>query len=197
MNELIELSDVLKRRNFEVEIFETGEDARNRACEIIKNSRVGFGSSMTLEQIGLRDSLEQFASEVYSHAPGQAGESERKALTADYYLTSANAVSMDGYIVNIDGTGNRVGATCFGPQNIIFFIGRNKIAESLDKALLRAKETAVKIAIKFGRKTPCVITGKCEECLSPECVCSITTIHRKKPYGSNVYVFLINEDLGI
>jgi hypothetical protein len=197
MHNLELLSEVLKKRKFEVEIFKTGQAAKDRACELIANGNVGFGSSMTLQEIGLLKELDKVANEVYSHVAGQAGESERKAFSADYYLTSANAVSMDGYIVNIDGTGNRVGATCFGPRNVIYFIGKNKITESLDAALLRAKETAVKIAKKFERKTPCVITGKCEECLSPGCVCSITTIHRKKPYGTNVYIVLINEELGL
>ncbi len=197
MNKLLSLSMVLKKRKYAVEIFETGKEAKDKACAIVRNRSVGFGSSMTLEQIGLLKELEAHAGKVYSHRPGQAGDNERNSLTADFYLTSANAVSMDGYIVNIDGTGNRVAATCFGPGNLIYFIGKNKITESLDSALLRAKETAVKLAKKFNRKTPCVITGQCENCLSPECVCSITTIHRKMPYGLKGYVFLINENLGL
>ena len=152
---------------------------------------------MTLECLGLLESLKRNAKEVFFHLPGGAGEAERKALTADFYLTSANAISMDGHIVNIDGTGNRVAATCFGPKQVIYVVGKNKITETLDDAMIRAKNTAVKLAKYFGRRTPCVKTGKCEDCLSTECICSITTIHRKKPYGINISVFLINEELGL
>ena len=197
MDKLIQLSNILKRKKFEVEIFETGKDAKIRACEIIKNKIVGFGSSMTIKEIGLLDELDKFASIIYTHVAGQAGDDERNALNSNYYLTSANAISMDGHIINIDGTGNRVAATCFGPKNVIYFIGKNKITENLDSALSRAKKAAVSVAIQFNRKTPCTITGKCEDCLSPECVCSITTIHRKKPAGLNIYIFLINENFGI
>jgi hypothetical protein len=197
MDKLKALSNVLKKKKFEVEIFKTGESAKDKACKIIKDNIVGHGSSVTLDQIGLLKEIDKFAKKVYPHIAGKSGEDERNSLIADYYLTSANAISMDGHIVNIDGTGNRVAATCFGPQNIIYFIGKNKITESLDDALLRAKETAVKIAKKLNRKTPCAITGKCEDCLSPECICAITTIHRKKPSGINIHIFLINENLGI
>ncbi|MCP4181285.1 MAG: lactate utilization protein [bacterium] len=197
MNELISLSKILKRKKFEVEIFETGKLAKDKACKIIKDNIVGFGGSMTLDQIGLLDEINKFSKKVYSHIPGGAGEDEHNSLTVDYYLTSVNAISTGGDIVNIDGTGNRVAATCFGPKNIIYFIGKNKITGSLNEALVRAKETAVKLAKKYNRKTPCVTTGKCEDCLSPECICSITTIHRKKPNGINIYIFLINESLGL
>lgn len=118
-------------------------------------------------------------------------------MTADYYLTSANAISLDGNIVNIDGTGNRTAATCFGPKNLIYVIGKNKIANTLEDAMNRAKCSAVELAKRYNRKTPCVVTGKCENCVSPECICAVTTIHRKKPYGINITVILINEDLGI
>jgi hypothetical protein len=197
MKKLKCLSEKLKRRGFDVEVFESGDAVSRRICEIIKGHTVGFGSSMTLSRLGLHDRIKAYAKQVFPHLAGGAGEEERKALTADFYLTSANAISMDGHIVNIDGTGNRVAATCFGPQRVIYVIGRNKITETLEHAMQRAKDTAVKLAKYFKRKTPCVKTGKCENCLSPQCVCSITTIHRKKPYGIDISVFLINRDFGL
>jgi hypothetical protein len=196
MDTLHQLSKILQRHGFETEIFPSCPTVAMRILEIVQGHSVGYGGSITLESLGIFNNLEEYAKELYTHLPGQGGDDERKALLADFFLTSANAVSLDGHIVNIDGTGNRVSATCFGPGTVIYCIGRNKIVPTLDDALLRAKEAAVKVAARYHRKTPCVSTGKCENCLSPECVCSITTIHRKKPYGAAIMVFLIDENLG-
>ena len=170
MKKLQQISEKLKKRGFDTEIFGSGNKASIRICEIVNGCLVGVGSSMTLEYLGLFESLKSNAKEVFFHLPGGAGEVERKALTADFYLTSANAISMDGHIVNIDGTGNRVAATCFGPKQVIYLVGKNKITETLDDAMIRAKNTAVKLAKHYGRRTPCVKTGKCEDCLSTECI---------------------------
>ena len=135
---------------------------------------------------------------VYQHNPDSSENETKKALLADIYLTSANAISADGQIVNIDGTGNRIAATCYGPKQVIFVIGKNKIAPSLEEAINRARNSAaVRNAKRYNRKTPCVITGKCEDCLSLDCICNVMTIHRKKPYGVKMTVVLINEKLGL
>jgi hypothetical protein len=197
LNKLQKLSRTLQRNGFETEIFQCGKLAAEKVCEMIKDHTVGIGNSMTIETLGLNESIKNYAKQVFPRDLNGSGENERNALFADFYLTSANAISMDGHIVNIDGTGNRVSATCFGPPRTIYLIGKNKITETLDDAMDRAKATAVKLAKHYNRKTPCVKTGKCENCYSPECVCSITTIHRKKPYGINISVFLIDEALGL
>ena len=177
-------------------MFRSGDSAAKRVFEIVKGHSVGYGGSVTCRQLGLFDNAKTLASDVFSHLPGRGGDEERKALCADFFLTSANAVSMDGNIVNIDGTGNRVAATCFGPGNVIYLIGKNKIVPTLNDAFQRAKEAAIAVARHYNKKTPCVVSGKCVECLSPDCVCSITTIHRKCPAGVPISVFLIDEDLG-
>jgi hypothetical protein len=158
---------------------------------------IGVGNSATVRSMGLYEKLSKISKHIYIHAPVGTEISDRKALTSDYYLTSANAISLDGNIVNIDGTGNRTASTCFGPKNLIYLIGKNKITNTLEDAINRAKETAVKLAKAYNRKTPCVVTGRCENCISPECICAITTIHSKKPYGINITIVLINENLGI
>jgi len=197
MDKLQQLSKNLIKRGFNAEIFYDHSYLTEKVYNLINGYTVGYGSSMSLKQTGVLEKLHEYAKMIYPHLPGEAGINERNALTSDFYLTSANAVSMDGHIVNIDGTGNRVAATCFGPKNVIYLIGKNKIADTLNDAMIRAKDTAVKLAKHFNRKTPCVKTGKCEDCLSSECICSVTTIHRKKPYGVNISVFLINEELGL
>lgn len=196
MKHISKLSGVLQRRGFEVELFGSGNSAAEHVLEIIKGHTVGYGGSATCKHLGLFDTVKKHASEVFTHLPGRGGIEERKALCADFFLTSANAVSMDGAIVNIDGTGNRVAATSFGPGRVIYLIGKNKIVPTLHDALRRAKEAAIAVARHYNKKTPCVSTGKCEDCLSPDCVCSITTIHRKCPTGVAISVFLIDEALG-
>jgi hypothetical protein len=197
MEPLSELSKTLTRRGYEAEVLASGAVAVDRVHDLIRGHSVGVGSSLTLRTLRLTETMQEHASAVFLHTAGEAGASERSALTADYFLTSANAVSMDGHIVNIDGTGNRIAATCFGPQHVIYLIGRNKIVDTLDQAMTRAKDAAVKLAKHYQRKTPCVTTGKCEDCLSPQCICAVTAIHRRKPAGARMSVFLIDEDLGI
>jgi L-lactate utilization protein LutB len=202
MNEqLLALSKTLKSRGFQVEVCENIEQAAELVHEIIGKSTpvssIGFGNSITVQSAGLQESLSKFTKEIYIHIPVGTEDIDRKALTADFYLTSANAVSLDGHIINIDGNGNRTAATCFGPEHVIYLIGKNKITKTLEEAMLRAKNAAVQNAKRYNRKTPCVQSGKCQNCISPECVCSVTTIHRKKPFGVNITVILINEDAGL
>jgi hypothetical protein len=196
MEQLLQLSKTLEKRGFEVEIFPSGATAAMRLLEMVQGHTVGYGGSATLDTLGIFNEIGNYTRDVFTHRPGRASDDEHHALYADFFMTSANAVSLDGHIVNIDGTGNRVAATCFGPGRTIYLIGRNKIVPTLHDALRRAKETAVKVAKHYRRKTPCVSTGKCEDCLSPDCICSITTIHRKKPSGIDMSIFLIDEDLG-
>lgn len=162
------------------------------------NMIIGMGNSLTLESLGIKNILMKQVSAIYQHALGSSDEETRKALLADIYLTSANAVSLDGHIVNIDGTGNRTAATCYGPKQVIYVIGKNKIAPTLEEAIKRAKNiAAVGNAKRYNRRTPCQVTGKCEDCLSPECICGVMTIHRRRPLGLQVTIIFVNEELGI
>jgi len=197
MKNLQVIVEKLARRGFEAEIAPSAEAAAKRVLEMVKGCSVGCGSSMTLASLDIPNILKGVASEIFTHVPGGAGEQERKALTADIYLTSANALSEDGEIINIDGTGNRVAAACFGPRRVVYIIGKNKVARTLRGALLRAKDAAVRLARHYNRRTPCVKTGKCSDCLSPDCICSVTTIHRRKPYGIEASVILVDESLGL
>jgi L-lactate utilization protein LutB len=201
---LQELAQTLQKRGFQATVCASADEARTfvlqRVAEWHANrplASVGAGNSDTTRATGLLEVLARMTPNIYIHKPLNTTEDDRLALTADLYLTSANAVALDGYIVNIDGTGNRTAATCFGPRQVIYLIGRNKVVPTLDDALARARQAAVALCRRYGRKTPCVVTGICEECLSPECICAVTTIHRKKPYGVEMTVVLIDEDLGV
>jgi hypothetical protein len=152
IEDLQHLQNNLTRRGFNSEIFNSDAELKSKIKSLVKDKTVGFGSSMTLQSLG---------------------------------------------IIELIRTGNRIAATCFGPGKVIYIVGANKITEDMESAMARAKNTAVALAKHFERKTPCVVTGKCEDCLSAECVCSITTIHRKKPYGADISVFLINGVYGL
>jgi hypothetical protein len=164
---------------------------------LTRNNKVGFGGSMTIGQIGIIDHIKETSDCVNYHHTEETWGKERESLASDIFLTSANAISMNGEIVNIDGVGNRVAATCFGPREVLYLIGKNKITKNFAEALMRAKQTAINLAKNGNRNTPCVKTGECGNCLSSDCVCSITSIHRRNPYGTKIMVFLIDEILGL
>ncbi len=191
----------LNRRGFNAVVCNSRREASEyilNTFPVNKDMIIGMGNSLTLDALDIKETLMKKASAVYQHTFGASEDETKKALLADIYLTSANAISYDGQIVNIDGTGNRIAATCYGPEQVIYVIGKNKVAESLEDAINRARNiAAVENAKRYNRKTPCVVTGKCEDCLSPECICGIITIHRKQPFGHKMTVVLINEDLGL
>ena len=201
--QLEKLKETLIKKHFDAVVCADSRAAISCAAGILAGfaglSSVAAGNSETLRQLGLFDVFTQYSPKVFAHKPGGATiEEDREALTSDIYFCSANALSMDGHIVNIDGTGNRTAATCFGPKKLVYIIGRNKVVPTLDDALIRARNTAAAgVAKKYGRKTPCTATGECSDCNAPECVCAVTTIHRRKPHGIDITVLLVDEDLGI
>ena len=195
------LRDRFNKRGFNTVVCNDKQEAVHYILEtfpVNNDMIIGMGNSLTLEALGIKDIWANQVPAIYQHAPGCSEDETRKALLADIYLTSANAISYDGQIVNIDGTGNRIAATCYGPKQVIYVIGKNKIAKSLEEAIKRAQNTAaVKNAKRYNRKTPCVTTGRCEDCLSPECICAVMTIHRKQPHGLKITLILVNEELGL
>lgn len=198
---LEEVAANLKKRGFEAIVCRDKEAALEFISSnflTLLGTKIGIGNSMTLRQLNLLEIARQNGRSVHARSPeNMSNEDARAALTADLYFTSANALSIDGRIVNIDGTGNRVSASIFGPDKVIFVIGKNKIAPSLDAAIERARNAAAKLAAKYSRKTPCAITGKCEECLSPESICAVMAIYRKAPAAHRTWVILVDEDLGL
>lgn len=125
----------------------------------------------------------------------------RRQLTCDLFLTSANALTEEGILVNIDGNGNRVASSIFGPQHVVFLIGRNKLVRGDEQAALaRIAEVAGPVnAYRLGKKTPCAESARCQNCAGrcPESICRVTTIIRQKPSCTKVTILLVNEDLGL
>ncbi|MBQ9229831.1 MAG: lactate utilization protein [Prevotella sp.] len=193
----------LNRRNMEAFYCPTGEEAVKKVSELITDGNtVTWGGSMTVRDLGIPDVLRKRGTlEVLDRdLTDDRAEIEQiylRAFTADVYLTSANAISEDGIIVNVDGNGNRVAAITWGPKKVIFIIGLNKVAQTVEGALARARGTASPInAQRFDIKTPCQIDGICHNCNSPECVCSYVHFLRNSRNKGRHVVVLVGEDLG-
>ncbi len=165
---------------------------------------VGFGGSLSVAEMGVIEPLREAGKELLIHsAPGLALEERlalmRRQLTCDLFLTGTNAVTLSGFLVNIDATGNRVASMFFGPKKVIVVVGRNKIVEGgVPEAMQRVKEWATPPnAKRLNFKTPCAQTGFCSDCNSPERLCRVTTVLERKPRFTDIRVLVVNEDLGL
>ncbi|MDD7076099.1 MAG: lactate utilization protein [Prevotella sp.] len=192
----------LARRNIEACYCQTAREAVEKVLEMIPaGSSVTWGGSMSIRDIDIPAALANAGKyEVYDRdkAPDRAAATEiyLKAFSCDYYLSSANAITEDGVIVNIDGTGNRVAAITFGPRNVIFVIGMNKLTQNVDAALARARSLAAPVnTARFDIQTPCKLDGVCHNCLSDDCICNYIHYLRHSPKGKHK-VILVGESLG-
>lgn len=192
----------LERRNMEACYCATASEAIEKVLNLIpEGSSISWGGSMTIRDMGLTKALHErncydLIDRDEAKDRDEAQEMYRKAFFADFYLSSANAISKDGVIVNIDGNGNRVAAITFGPKKVIFVIGMNKVAQDVTAALARARSTASPInAACFDIKTPCQVDGICHNCNSPESICNFFHFVRNSRPG-RISVVLVGEDLG-
>lgn len=192
----------LNRRHMEAFYCPTAEEAVKKVSELIDDgSSVTWGGTMTVRDLGIPDMLRSRGTlEVLDRDLVETAEEKlemyQRAFSADVYLTSANAISEDGVIVNIDGNGNRVAAITWGPKKVIFVIGLNKVAQTVEAALARARSTASPInAQRFNIDTPCKKDGVCHNCNSVESICSYVHFLRNSPRSRHTVV-LVGEDLG-
>lgn len=194
--------EALKSRNFEAYYEPNCEAAVKRALSLIpEESSVTWGGTMTLEESGLKKALYDGNYKIIDRDTAKDEEERgnllRQAFFSDFFITSANAISESGVIYNIDGTGNRVAAICFGPKNVLIIAGMNKIAGSEEAALERARKTAAPInAMRFDVKTPCKVTGTCANCKSESCICRKVTALRYGDPNRRIKVILVGENLG-
>lgn len=201
MADLIKTKENLEKKHYTVNIFETKEEAKAYLLENIKGVTVGFGGSVTLQEMGLIDDLKK-ENTIYNHwvpLPGKTPDEMRAlAMETDVYLSSANGMSETGEIINIDGTGNRVASTIFGHKKVYLVVGANKIAPDFEGAMWRARNISAPLnAKRLNRKTPCAVKGdKCYDCDSDERICRALTVFWTKPTGSDYEIILINENLG-
>ena len=187
----------LKLRGFKVSHFADGAAAADYLAGQVSGCTVGFGGSRTLDQLGLYELLSR-NNTVYWHWKTPWNETRRQAAFTDVYCCSANAISEDGEILNIDGTGNRLAGTLFGHERVFIVAGTNKICPDFDAALKRARNTAaVKNAERLDKKTPCRIDGVCHDCHGKEGICRALTVLWGPMHGMTTEVILIDGDLGL
>lgn len=165
---------------------------------------VGFGGSLSVADLKLTADLAAQGKEILNHGfpdltPEQRVEIMKRQQTCDLFLSGANAVTLDGCIVNIDGNGNRVAAMIYGPAKVIVVVGRNKIVEGdVSAAIRRIKDrSAPPNAMRLGKQTPCAVTGFCCDCDSPQRICHVTTILDSRPTLTDFHVLVVNEDMGL
>ena len=197
-----ELMKNLNRRNMDAFYCPDGASAVKKAMSLIrKGSTVSFGGSMTLTECGMMDALHSADIKLLDRAraktPEETTDIYHQALSADYYLMSSNAVTLDGQLVNVDGNGNRVAALIYGPAQVILMVGMNKVVKDVDSAYKRIHTlTAPTNAMRLSLKTPCQASGVCRDCTSPDCICAQTVITRYSRAKGRITVILIGETLG-
>lgn len=168
----------LTERNIQGYYFESFNEAKVEIMKMIsKHESVGIGNSVTLKRMELSNDLISRGNNVYDKTLAKNKEEikeiKRKALLTDWYITGTNAISLEGHIVNMDHSGNRVAAMLYGPNNVVVVIGSNKITKTLDEAVYRVRNIASpKNAKRAGMNPPCVDLQKCIDCKSPERVCN-------------------------
>lgn len=201
--DLTKVAQALTGRGFEAVVMPDRARTRQTLLDSIPTRAVvGIGGSVTVRELGVIEQLEARGNEVIHHwQPGLTEETDRlirkKEGMADYYLTSANAITEQGDIINIDGIGNRVAHMIFGPENVIIVAGYNKIVSDIDAGIARSKEIAAVLnARRVGSKTPCAKTGKCVDCDAPGRICRVVTIIQYRPWQTRIKVVLANEKLG-
>jgi L-lactate utilization protein LutB len=175
------------------------EEALKKALELIpEGSTVSMGGCMSAREIGLTDAV---INGKYDFIDRDKTEDKRAAMLATYdadvFLSSANAITEDGIMVNIDGNSNRVSAIAQGPKKVVFIVGMNKVCNDLDGAMKRARNVAAPInAQRFGLSTPCSATGACFDCKSPDTICCQFLITRFSRHEGRIHVILVNDNLG-
>ena len=196
------VAEALNKRYFEAYYCSGRAEALEKILELIPQGHVvSWSGATTVDELGVKDALRQRGQAVIDRDTAKDAQERqemlKKALTCDTFLMGSNAVSADGQLVNIDGTGNRVAALCFGPSQVIVVAGMNKVAGDLDGAMRRAREVAAPInAQRFQLKTPCSVNGLCADCKGPDSICAqIVTTRLCKPAG-RIKVILVGEDLG-
>lgn len=188
----------LKSRNMTGYYAKNKEEALKLALGLIaKGSSIAMGGCMSAKEIGLVSALEEGDYHFIDRTKLEPREALLAAYDADIFLSSANALTDDGILVNIDGNANRVSCIAQGPKKVLFIVSMNKICSDLDSAMKRARNIAAPAnAQRFDIKTPCKLTGKCTDCKSQDTICCQFLITRYSRHTERIHVILVNEDLG-
>ena len=173
-----------------------------KALELMpKGCSIAWGGSATVQQTGLMEAIRGGSYQIIDRDEAKTPEEKRvmfsRIVMADYFLMSANAITLDGQLVNIDGNGNRVGPLCYGPEHVLVVAGMNKVVTDIHEGVKRIRAMACPAnAIRLGRRTPCALAGVCGDCKGPESMCSQLVIVRRCQFEDRIKVILVGEELG-
>lgn len=193
----------LRSRHFDAVYVPNRAQALAQALQWIpKGASVGWGGAMSAQQIGLMDALRageyQPIDRDTAQTPEERQQTMRRCLDADVFVCGANALSLDGQMVSIDGTGNRVAAIVYGPKQVLVIAGMNKVCDTLEAAITRARTVAAPMnKQRFPAKTPCEMTGSCADCKAEDCICNQILITRHCRPAGRIRFILVGEDLGL
>lgn len=193
----------LQARHFDAWYCEDKTTALQKALSLInKDAVIGWGGAMSAQQIGVMDALHTGGYRVIDRdkttSPEAREQAMKQCLLADVFITGANALSLDGQMVNIDGVGNRVAAIVYGPKSVIVIAGMNKVADTLEDAVRRARTVAAPMnKQRFDARTPCESTGTCNDCKSEGCICNQILITRNCKPAGRIKFILVGEELGL
>ena len=199
--DLNKVKENLEKRGYTVSVFETASKATEYIDSKVDGTSIGFGGSTTIAEMKLFEALGKH-NDVYWHnrtpANSTANEMREKAAASEIYISSVNGMTESGEIINIDNNCNRVASIMWGHKKVYLVVGANKIEETYDKALYRARNIAGPLnAKRLGLKTPCAVNGgKCYDCQSPDRICRGLVVFWEKPFSTDIEVVLINEKLG-
>lgn len=193
--------EVYNKKGFKARSFENIEQVvKVLEEEIGGDQSIGVGGSMTVKQSGITDILRARGNTVYFHwdvEKSEINKVRKLAFGADVYLVGTNAATLDGKLVNIDGTGNRVASMFYGPDRVYVICGKNKIVDDEEAAVDRIKTEACPLnAERLGLKTPCRKTGRCHDCDVPDRMCSVKVVMERCPKGKEINVMFVNQELG-
>ncbi len=192
----------LRGRHFEAHYCPDRETALEKALELIpRGASVGWGGALSAQQIGLMEAVKagdyRAIDRDSAASPAEREQLMRQTLLADVFVTGANAMSLDGQMVNIDGMGNRLSAIAYGPKTILVIAGMNKVTDCLEDAVTRARTVAAPMnKMRFPNQTPCEVTGTCADCKSEECICNQILITRHCRPAGRIKFILVGENLG-
>lgn len=192
----------LQLRHFDAYYCANKEEALRKALELIPaEASVGWGGALSAEQIGLLDALKNGPYRAIDREKAQSPQErvriQKECFLADVFVTGANALSLDGQMVNIDGMGNRVAAIVYGPEKVLVIAGMNKVADTLNDAIIRARTVAAPMnKQRFGGSTPCTVTGSCADCRCEDSICNQILVTRNCRPAGRIQFIIVGEELG-
>ena len=192
----------LNQRNMEGYFCEDSTACVKKILEMMEDGAViGWGGSQSIAECGLMDAIHNgrytLIDRMTAKTPEESRELYARTVMADYYLMSTNAITMDGELINIDGNGNRVACLIHSPKHVIMVVGMNKLVSNVEDGYRRVRDIATPANTKrLNKNTPCFHTGRCGDCLSPDCICNQVVITRRSGHAGRIKIFFVAEDLG-